>query len=84
MDLDVWLKDIDSKLKLKNIALITGIIGRISNQKVTNRVQGFGKAKGYYDKRHLVPFGEYVPLIDYFGKVLNLLGLERLNNITIY
>ena len=82
IDLSDWLKDLEEKLKLKDIAQITGIVGEISNHKVTNRVQGFGKAKGYYDKRHLVPFGEYVPLVDYFGKVLNLLGLERLNNIT--
>jgi apolipoprotein N-acyltransferase len=40
-----------------------------------NALIGLGKAPGFYFKRHLVPFGEYVPLRPVFGWVLDILQI---------
>jgi len=39
-----------------------------------NSVISVGAVPGVYHKRHLVPFGEYLPLRDLFGRALDILG----------
>ena len=53
-------------------AVITGAARSDPNvRKYWNSVQALssdGKIKGIYDKRHLVPYGEYLPIRDFFKK----------------
>lgn len=39
-----------------------------------NAVVSLGEAPEFYHKRHLVPFGEYLPLRSIFGNLLDILG----------
>ncbi|QPL47374.1 apolipoprotein N-acyltransferase [Halomonas sp. A40-4] len=55
-------------------ALMTGIVQRDINERYFNSVVGVGNVEGSYQKEHLVPFGEYLPLesllrgaIDFFN-----------------
>ncbi|MDN6180475.1 MAG: apolipoprotein N-acyltransferase [Halomonas subglaciescola] len=43
-------------------ALMTGIVQRNSAGQYFNSVVGVGNVEGNYQKEHLVPFGEYLPL----------------------
>ncbi|CAM4467333.1 MAG: Apolipoprotein N-acyltransferase [Legionellaceae bacterium] len=62
-----FLIALNEEAKANNIALIVGIPS-IANQKTNfedhyyNGLFTFGKGSGSYFKRHLVPFGEYLPL----------------------
>lgn len=52
----------DQFTKAQDIALFSGIPTLLENQRYYNSLIGIGAASGVYHKRHLVPFGEYVPL----------------------
>lgn len=60
-----------NRLVLQNkSAIITGI-PIISSQKIYNGIIAIGNSSGVYTKRHLVPFGEYIPLKFVFNFVMN-------------
>ncbi len=57
-----FLGDIDSDLKQEHVGLLVGIPSNTDAHHYYNSVIGLGRASGSYQKRRLVPFGEYVPL----------------------
>jgi apolipoprotein N-acyltransferase len=73
-----WLDNIDDAARQKHIGVITGIpmIKTINKQNnYYNSAIILGEGEGHYDKRHLVPFGEYTPFKKIFGKLLDILQL---------
>ena len=57
-----FLDEIDATLKRERVGVITGIPSSRGSQQYFNSVIGLGRASGNYQKRRLVPFGEYVPM----------------------
>ncbi|MFP4129828.1 MAG: apolipoprotein N-acyltransferase [Halorhodospira sp.] len=58
-------------------ALVLGIPYRVAGAggaTLHNSVVAFGRERAVYHKRHLVPYGEYVPLRSLFGRSLDFLG----------
>lgn len=51
-----------AQLLPEQAGLISGILRRDEQGQIYNSVISMGAAQGSYDKRHLVPFGEYLPL----------------------
>jgi len=64
-NVESYLKELEVILKEKNIdLLLLGINTRDQNGKVYNSVISLGNDQITYNKRHLVPFGEYFPVPD--------------------
>lgn len=70
----VFLNEIDAIAKHQNTALITGIPG-YDEGRYFNAVIGLGAATGSYQKRRLVPFGEYVPLEHWLRGLISFFDL---------
>ena len=58
-----FLEEMNTKAAEHDTALFTGVIYKDRDkQKYYNSVAGLGQGYGFYHKRRLVPFGEYVPM----------------------
>ena len=80
-----WVDYIDKEGKKKNVSILTGIIASNEDERtknlIRNRIVGLGAANGSYDKKLLVPFGEFIPLERYTGKLLDIIGINLSNTI---
>ncbi len=60
-----WLEEVGRKTRVQGATLITGVRDqrfRDGNWRTYNSVVFLGDTPSFYYKRHLVPFGEFVPL----------------------
>jgi len=79
-DNDNFYNPIDFLARQTNTTLIIGSLRIDSNQQTYNSILMAGarlpKIQPVYDKKTLVPFGEYIPLEAYLSQWLNLLDLS--------
>ena len=84
-ELGEWIQDINEASKRKDVSILTGIIARSADEKANNlmrnRIIGLGSTSGSYDKQQLVPFGEFIPLERFLGKLLDLMGLKLTSTV---
>ncbi len=57
-----FLSQLNTRALQHHATLISGIIEQDVGGNYYNALESFGTEHGHYEKRHLVPFGEYVPL----------------------
>jgi apolipoprotein N-acyltransferase len=71
-----FIKQLTQSVKQSNTALMLGIpLYNYSTQQYYNAAVVIGNGQGVYLKRHLVPFGEYVPLLNVLGPLLDSLNI---------
>ena len=70
-----FLNHIDQFATKNNFGLLLGVPIEASNNYFYNSVLGLGKAHGVYHKINLVPFGDYVPLENWFRGIINFFDL---------
>ncbi len=73
---DTWLADLMEEARSHHTDLLIGIPWiDLSTERYYNAVVALGEKPGRYFKRHLVPFGEYLPFRHVFGWVLDFLKI---------
>lgn len=73
---DTYLADLEAEAKARGADLLIGVpFYDQAQDRYFNAVVALGKSPGVYFKRHLVPFGEYLPLRPLLGFVLDILEI---------
>ena len=71
-----YLKPFSEDLEKQGTTVITGVpVWDKERNSYFNSVWATGNGFGVYEKQKLVPFGEYVPLEDWFGPIFDLFGM---------
>ncbi|MCI0749173.1 MAG: apolipoprotein N-acyltransferase [Nevskiales bacterium] len=68
-----FLADLDKQAAARNATVLLGILVADGDRHY-NSVVAVGAAQGRYDKRHLVPFGEYFPIPGFLRPLMDVLG----------
>jgi len=71
---DDWLQPLAAEAGDAGTAIITGVPMVDDQRNAYNAVMVLGQPQGAYRKRHLVPFGEYVPFRGWLGGLLDIVG----------
>ncbi len=71
-----FLAALDQVGKQHHSTIVTGI-PLSNNQHFYNGLLMLGQHQGVYYKQHLVPFGEYIPLQDWLGDLLQFLDIPQ-------
>lgn len=69
-----YFAGLDSALRETGSTLLAGVLIREEGETIYNSMIALGAAQGRYDKRHLVPFGEYFPIPDWLRPIMDVLG----------
>jgi apolipoprotein N-acyltransferase len=73
---DTLFAELEAESKAHQSDLLIGIfVADLATERYYNAIISLGQQSGRYFKRHLVPFGEYLPLRPLFGFVLDLLEI---------
>ena len=75
---DSFIPYIESRLQENDMSMLTGVpVLDMSEWKYYNAVVSVGGERTFYYKRHLVPFGEYLPLREIIGTSLEALAVPN-------
>jgi len=75
---DSFIPDLESKLQESGMSMVTGIpVLDKRDWEYFNAVTSIGDERMFYHKRHLVPFGEYLPLRGIIGTTLDALAVPN-------
>jgi len=75
------IAQLNKRVATHNTTLVTGIQTIINNKDYYNSLLTIGSQSGIYHKRHLVPFGEYLPLDNYLRGLINFFDIPMSNFI---
>lgn len=70
-----YFEELDAQLRSGDAALLAGVLIYDDRLSVYNSIIALGSARGRYDKRHLVPFGEYFPIPAWLRPIMDVLDL---------
>lgn len=72
---DDYLAQLETDLQKQHSTLLLGTFLAGDAHEFYNAILVIGSNQGSYTKRHLVPFGEYLPLRPLFGKIIQWLNV---------
>jgi len=73
---EFYLNPLSAKAKAHNTSLIVSLPAKGKAKEYFNTVLTLGENEGRYDKNHLLPFGEYLPLQPLSGFILDSLNIH--------
>ncbi len=77
-----YINSLNKLARQNNSSIILGVPIQANENGYYNAAIAIGESKGQYDKQHLVPFGEYVPLEKLFSTLFRLFNFPMSEIIT--